>query len=128
MFDQNDYNNLGKDPDSVPDGLIDATEFYEDLVFLSNKLQETDYESMDSKTKSMMEIINYYHHPTTDGSIDIDSDKLYGITIGLLFHIANIFVGMDDEGLSEYWNYINNDLLPQMKEEKTILPYWSSDE
>jgi hypothetical protein len=35
---------------------------------------------------------------------------------------------MDDEGLSEYWNYINNDLLPQMKEEKTILPYWSSDE
>lgn len=128
MFSIGDFNDFNKDPDSVPDGLIDATEFYEDLVFLSNKLQETDYESMDSKTKTMMEIINYYHNQTTDGSIEVNQDKLYGITIGLLFHIANIFVGMDYEATSEYWEYINNELLPQMKEDKTILPYWSSDE
>jgi hypothetical protein len=83
---------------------------------------------MDSKMKTMMNVINYYHNKTEDNSIDINTDKLYGITIGLLFHMANLFVGMGDEGKVEYWEYINNELLPTMKEEKTILPYWDNDE
>lgn len=128
MFNEDDINNIGKDPDSIPDGVMDASEFYEDLVFLSKQLEDTDYESMDSKMKTMMNVINYYHNQTEDNSIDINTDKLYGITIGLLFHMANLFVGMGDEGKVEYWEYINNDLLPTMKEEKTILPYWDNDE
>jgi hypothetical protein len=128
MFNEDDINNIGKDPNSIPDGVMDATEFYEDLVFLSKQLEETDYESMDSKMKTMMNVINYYHNKTEDNSIDINTDKLYGITIGLLFHMANLFVGMGDEGKVEYWEYINNELLPTMKEEKTILPYWDNDE
>lgn len=128
MFNEDDINNIGKDPNSIPDGVMDATEFYEDLVFLSKQLEETDYESMDSKMKTMMNVINYYHNKTEDNSIDINTDKLYGITIGLLFHMANLFVGMGDEGKFEYWEYINNELLPTMKEEKTILPYWDNDE
>ena len=60
MFNENDINNIGKDPNSIPDGVIDASEFYEDLVFLSKQLEETDYESMDSKMKTMMNVINYY--------------------------------------------------------------------
>jgi len=128
MFNEDDINNIGKDPNSIPDGVMDASEFYEDLVFLSKQLEDTDYESMDSKMKTMMNVINYYHNQTEDNSIDINTDKLYGITIGLLFHMANLFVGMGDEGKVEYWEYINNDLLPTMKEEKTILPYWDNDE
>lgn len=128
MFSEDDIENIGKDPDSIPDGVIDATDFYEDLVFLSKQLEDTDYESMDSKMKTMMNVINYYHNSTEDNSIEINNDKLYGITIGLLFHIANLFVGMGDEGKIEYWEYINNELLPTMKEEKTILPYWDNDE
>lgn len=128
MFSEDDIENIGKDPDSIPDGVIDATDFYEDLVFLSKQLEDTDYESMDSKMKTMMNVINYYHNSTEDNSIEINNDKLYGITIGLLFHMANLFVGMGDEGKIEYWEYINNELLPTMKEEKTILPYWDNDE
>ena len=128
MFNEDDINNIGKDPNSIPDGVMDASEFYEDLIFLSKQLEDTDYESMDSKMKTMMNVINYYHNQTEDNSIDINTDKLYGITIGLLFHMANLFVGMGDEGKVEYWEYINNDLLPTMKEEKTILPYWDNDE
>lgn len=128
MFSEDDIENIGKDPDSIPDGVIDATDFYEDLVFLSKQLEDTDYESMDSKMKSMMNVINYYHNSTKDNSVEINNDKLYGITIGLLFHIANLFIGMGDEGKIEYWEYINNELLPTMKEEKTILPYWDNDE
>jgi hypothetical protein len=128
MFNEDDINNIGKDPNSIPDGVMDASEFYEDLVFLSKQLEDTDYESMDSKMKTMMNVINYYHNQTEDNSIDINTDKLYGITIGLLFHMANLFVGMGDEGKVEYWEYINNDLLPTMKEEKTILPYWDNDD
>jgi len=128
MFNEDDINNISKDINSIPDGVMDASEFYEDLVFLSKQLEETDYESMDSKMKTMMNVINYYHNQTEDNSIDINTDKLYGITIGLLFHMANLFVGMGDEGKFEYWEYINNELLPTMKEEKTILPYWDNDE
>jgi hypothetical protein len=128
MFNEDDINNISKDPNSIPDGVMDASEFYEDLVFLSKQLEDTDYESMDSKMKTMMNVINYYHNQTEDNSIDINTDKLYGITIGLLFHMANLFVGMGDEGKVEYWEYINNDLLPTMKEEKTILPYWDNDD
>ena len=133
MFNEDDINNIGKDPDSIPDGVIDATDFYQDLVFLSKQLEETDYESMDSKMKTMMNVINYYHHIVGNNELgseeyEINQDKLYGITIGLLFHLSNLFVGMGDEGKIEYWEYINNDLLPTMQEEKTILPYWNSDE
>ena len=128
MFSEDDIENIGKDPDSIPDGVIDATDFYEDLVFLSKQLEVTDYESMDSKMKTMMNVINYYHNSTEDNSIEINNDRLYGITIGLLFHMANLFVGMGDEGKIEYWEYINNELLPTMKEEKSILPYWDNDE
>ena len=128
MFSEDDIENIGKDPDSIPDGVIDATDFYEDLVFLSKQLEDTDYESMDSKMKTMMNVINYYHNSTEDNSVEINNDRLYGITIGLLFHMANLFVGMGDEGEIEYWEYINNELLPTMKEEKTILPYWDNDE
>lgn len=128
MFSEDDIENIGKDPDSIPDGVIDATDFYEDLVFLSKQLEDTDYESMDSKMKTMMNVINYYHNSTEDNSVEINNDRLYGITIGLLFHMANLFVGMGDEGKIEYWEYINNELLPTMKEEKTILPYWDNDE
>lgn len=128
MFSEDDIENIGKDPNSIPDGVIDATDFYEDLVFLSKQLEDTDYESMDSKMKTMMNVINYYHNSTEDNSIEINNDRLYGITIGLLFHMANLFVGMGDEGKIEYWEYINNELLPTMKEEKSILPYWDNDE
>lgn len=128
MFSEDDIENIGKDPDSIPDGVIDATDFYEDLVFLSKQLEDTDYESMDSKMKTMMNVINYYHNSTEDNSVEINNDRLYGITIGLLFHMANLFVGMGDEGKIEYWEYINNELLPTMKEEKTILPYWDNNE
>lgn len=128
MFSEDDIENIGKDPDSIPDGVIDATDFYEDLVFLSKQLEDTDYESMDSKMKTMMNVINYYHNSTEENSVEINNDRLYGITIGLLFHMANLFVGMGDEGKIEYWEYINNELLPTMKEEKTILPYWDNDE
>jgi len=128
MFSEDDIENIGKDPNSIPDGVIDATDFYEDLVFLSKQLEDTDYESMDSKMKTMMNVINYYHNSTEDNSVEINNDRLYGITIGLLFHMANLFVGMGDEGKIEYWEYINNELLPTMKEEKTILPYWDNDE
>lgn len=128
MFSEDDIENIGKDPDSIPDGVIDATDFYEDLVFLSKQLEDTDYESMDSKMKTMMNVINYYHNSTEENSVEINNDRLYGITIGLLFHMANLFVGMGDEGKIEYWEYINNELLPTMKEEKTILPYWDNNE
>ncbi len=128
MFSEDDIENIGKDPGSIPDGVIDATDFYEDLVFLSKQLEDTDYESMDSKMKTMMNVINYYHNSTEDNSVEINNDRLYGITIGLLFHMANLFVGMGDEGKIEYWEYINNELLPTMKEEKTILPYWDNNE
>ena len=128
MFSEDDIENIGKDPDSIPDGVIDATDFYEDLVFLSKQLEDTDYESMDSKKKTMMNVINYYHNSTEDNSVEINNDRLYGFTIGLLFHMANLFVGMGDEGKIEYWEYINNELLPTMKEEKTILPYWDNNE
>jgi len=127
-FNEQNFENIKKNSDSIPDGVIDATEFYEDLVFISNQLENTDYEDMDSKMRVMMNIINYYHNPTPDNSIDINTEKLYGVTIGLLFHIANILVGLDEDSKLEYWDYINKELLPTMKEEKTILPYWNNDD
>jgi len=127
-FNEQNFENIKKNSDSIPDGVIDATEFYEDLVFISNQLENTDYEDMDSKMRVMMNIINYYHNPTPDNSIDINTEKLYGVTIGLLFHIANMLVGLDEDSKLEYWDYINKELLPTMKEEKTILPYWNNDD
>jgi len=46
MFNEDDINNIGKDPNSIPDGVMDASEFYEDLVFLSKQLEDTDCESV----------------------------------------------------------------------------------
>lgn len=128
MFNADDFKDINKDENSIPDGVMDATEFYEDLVFLSKQLEETDYESLEDKMQVMMRIINYYHNSDINNSIEIDPDRVNGITIGLLFHIANIFSGMENEAKKEYWEYVNTQLLPTMQEDKTILPYWDTDE
>lgn len=128
MFNADDFKDINKNENSIPDGVMDATEFYEDLVFLSKQLEETDYESLEDKMQVMMRIVNYYHNSDINNSIEINPDRVNGIAIGLLFHIANIFSGMENEAKKEYWEYVNTQLLPTMQEDKTILPYWDTDE
>ena len=128
MFDKNDFENMKKFNNNIPDGVMDASSFYEDLVFLSNLLEKTNFDSPDERMESMMNVINYFYIKGDDEELYLDQDRVYGITIALLFHLCNIFSGIDDEDRVDYWNTVNNEMLPDMSKDKTIIPYWDTDE
>jgi len=124
MFDESDYENILNNLDAIPDGIFDATSFYEDLKTISNYLEKTDHENQAQKIKMMMDIVNHYHKIEEDKSFSLDEDKVYSTTVALIFHLNHIFSGMEEESRIEYWNNINNDIMPMIRKDSNIMPYW----
>lgn len=124
MFDNNDYDKIMNNLNAIPDGIFDATSFYEDLKIISNHLEKTDHNNQEQKIKMMMDIINNYHKIEEDKSYSLDEDKVYSTTVALLFHLSHMFSGMIEESITEYWDNINNDIMPTIQKDSNIMPYW----
>jgi len=124
MFDDNDYQNIINSLNAIPDGVFDASSFYETLKLVSSYLEKTNHEIEEQKIKMMMDIINNYHKIQEDNSYLLDEDLVYSTTIALLFHLSHIFSGMEEDSRIEYWENINNDVMPTIEQDSNILPYW----
>lgn len=123
MFSHDDFENINKDPDAIPDGIIDASDYYETLKKITDYLEDTDYDSTESRLVSMMNIINLMH----ENEETLSEDNVYGVSIGLMYHIQTIMTGMEQEGRQEYFTHIKENILPTFEGEAKSLPYYDSD-
>jgi hypothetical protein len=58
----------------------------------------------------------------------LSSDRVNGVVIALSFHAVNILNSLEDESRKEYFDFTKNDVLKQIKDEVSSLPYWDLDE
>jgi len=124
MFNPYDFSNINKnEPDAVPDGIVDASDYHELLKQVTVFLRDTDYGDASSRMVAMMNVINLYHSDEDT----VDEDKLYGVVIAVLYHIQSILAGTDEETREEYFRVTNEEILPQFEKESKILPFYESD-
>lgn len=124
MFNADDFDKLEDSMDTMPDGLLDASDYYEDMEKVTDILSEIDYDDMVSRMHGMMKIMNIIYGE--DGGLS--SDRVNGVVIALSFHAVNILNSLEDESRDEYFNFTKNDVLKEIKDEASSLPYWDLDE
>jgi|688.fasta_scaffold645269_2 hypothetical protein len=124
MFNADDFDKLEDSMDTMPDGLLDASDYYEDMEKVTDILSEIDYDDMVSRMHGMMKLMNIIYGE--DGGLS--SDRVNGVVIALSFHAVNILNSLEDESRKEYFDFTKNDVLKQIKDEVSSLPYWDLDE
>lgn len=123
MFKPEDFENIDKDDDAIPDGVIDATNYYEILVKITEYIEGVDYEDNGSRMGSMMNIVNLMH----EDEETLSEDSVYGVCISLMYHLQTMLSGMVEEDRVEYFQHIKDEVLPIFEKEASILPYYESD-
>ena len=124
MFNADDFDKLEDSMDTMPDGLLDASDYYEDMEKVTDILSEIDYDDMVSRMHGMMKLMNIIYGE--DGGLS--SDRVNGVVIALSFHAVNILNSLEDESRKEYFDFTKNDVLKEIKDEVSSLPYWDLDE
>jgi hypothetical protein len=123
MFNPYDFANINKKPGEVPDGVIDASDYHQTLVSITDILKNTEYENPESRMVAIMNVVNLFH----EDEDTIDQDKVYGVVISCMYHLQTIFCNMDSEDIDEYFRVHSEDIFPDLKEQSTTLPYYDSD-
>ncbi len=124
MFNADDFDKLEESMDTMPDGLLDARDYYEDMEKVTEILSEIDYDDMVSRMHGMMKIMNIIYGE--EGGLS--SDRVNGVIIALSFHAVNILNSLEDDSRQEYFNFTKNEVLQGIKDEVSSLPYWDLDE
>ena len=125
MVNSDDFDKMSEDnTDSVPDGLVDASDYANDMIAITSILSELDYDDMTSRMHGMMNIINHTYND--DG--ELDSERVTGVIISLCFHIINVINSLEDDSRQDYFNFTKNEVIPVIIDESSTLPYWDLEE
>ena len=124
MFNADDFDKLEDSMDTMPDGLLDASDYYEDMEKVTNILSEIDYDDMVSRMHGMMKVMNIIY--SEGGGLSVE--RVNGVVIALSFHAVNILNSLEDDSRKEYFDFTKNDVLKEIKDEVSSLPYWDLDE
>ena len=124
MFDPNDFQHMSDNTDQAPDGLIDASDYAEDMSFVTNILSDIDYDDMISRMHAMMNILNQMYGDDNK----MDTERVTGVTIALSFHIITLLNSLEEESRQEYFQFIKDDVITEIEKEASSLPYWNLDE
>lgn len=125
MFNEDDFDKINENTaDAVPDGLVDASDYANDMIAITEILSEIDYEDMTSRMHAMMNVINR----TYDDNGDLDSERVTGVIISLCFHIINVINSLEEESRQDYFEFTKNEVIPVIVDESSTLPYWDLEE
>lgn len=124
MFNNDDFEMINKASDTAPDGMLDASDYQQMNEVITEYLADTDFHDVESKMHFTMKVINLF---ATDDGEDVDVNNVFGVVLALTFHLTNIFAHLqesDVDMLKEYFRFIQEELLPSMRDESSSLPYW----
>jgi hypothetical protein len=125
MFNENDFDKMSEyNTDSAPDGLVDASDYANDMISITNILSELDYDDMTSRMHGMMNIINH----TYDDNGELDSERVTGVIISLCFHVINVINSLEEDSRQDYFEFTKNEVIPTIIDESSTLPYWDLEE
>lgn len=124
MFNDKDFDDIERQNNEAPDGVMDASDYLEHMENITKMLEDTDYSDLTSRITTMMNVMNYIH----DDDEELDVDKMYASIIAMLYHIHALFIGIDDDDREAYFKAFYEEHLPIMKDESKTLPYWDDND
>jgi hypothetical protein len=129
MFNEEDFNHIEKMKSSMADGMTDGSESHMILEEIVELMSKTDFTSDESRMEFMMNCINICYQDE-DGEPVLVEDKMFGVILGLCFNYSNIISNLIVDGFNvdEYYEFLQKEVLPVMREESKSLPYWDVNE
>ena len=129
MFNEEDFNHIEKMKSSMADGMTDGSESHMVLEEIVGLMSKTDFTSDESRMEFMMNCVNICYQDE-DGEPVLDEDKMFGVILGLCFNYSNIISNLIVDGFNvdEYYEFLQKEVLPVMREESKSLPYWDVNE
>lgn len=124
MFNDDDFDSIEDQFDRPPDGLVDARDYYQQLVRVTDILQEMDYSDIVSKMSGMMLIMNEIY----DDDGNMNPDRVQAVITSLSFHVVNLLNNIEDDYVPQYFEYVQKDILSELENEAGSLPYWETEE
>lgn len=119
FFSQDDYDSIGNKEKGVPDGVMDATSYYEVFKNLLSSIENLDVDSYESKVKFMMDIVN----PSfTEGSENLDSHYVMNLITSMSYHLIALLTDNGDSSM--YAKRVREHVLPHIEKESKAIPYW----
>jgi hypothetical protein len=129
MFNEEDFNHIEKMRSSMADGMTDGSESHMVLEQIVGLMSKTDFTSDESRMEFMMNCVNICYQDE-EGEPVLVEDKMFGVILGLCFNYSNIISNLIVDGFTvdEYYEFLQKEVLPVMREESKSLPYWDVNE
>jgi len=129
MFNEEDFNHIEKMRSSMADGMTDGSESHMVLEQIVGLMSKTDFTSDESRMEFMMNCVNICYQDE-EGEPVLVEDKMFGVILGLCFSYSNIISNLIVDGFNvdEYYEFLQKEVLPVMREESKSLPYWDVNE
>lgn len=121
-FSDEDMDKAIENLDSVPDGVIDNSQYVGIFSAVYEALNNVDISSENSRLLCMMRIINI---------LDDDNElppRVYEVVTSLIFHVVNLLeVGnmVREDFISKYMTSVGEEIIPRLEQEKGMMPYWN---
>lgn len=129
MFKEEDFDNISKMKNTMADGMTDGSSSHMLLEQIVSLMSKTDFTSDESRMELMMNCINICYE-NIDGEDVLIEDNVFGVILGLCFNYSNIISNLIVDGFNvdDYYEFLQKEVLPVMREESKSLPYWDINE
>jgi hypothetical protein len=129
MFNKDDFNNIKRMEEDVPDGIADGSEAQKIVDEVSDVLSKTNYETDAGRMEMMMNCVNLCYEEI-DNELVMTEDRAFGVIVGLTFNYSNIMSNLIADGFDseDYYQTLKNEVLKDMTEQSNSIPYWDIQE
>ena len=128
MFDKDDPERLAQHSDSVPDGLIDGTQYAQIIENITDALTNLKMNDYVSGITFVMNCVNQCYDADSKGVINplkaVDTATALAYFV---MSLADALDQVDPELLEEYIQHHQDVVVPQINANKTALPFYNSD-
>lgn len=131
IFDDNDFNSVQKALTEMPDGMIDGSHYYELFCDFLEHLERLDILDSESKVKFMMGVINHVYTFDENDEKVFNGQYITDLVSCLCFHLMTLIqIGytFNYDFKNQYVMYLQEEVMPVVKEETKSMPYWMSNE
>lgn len=119
VFDESDFDGVGKKEKEIPDGLIDGSGYVDVFKYLLTHLENLEVDNYESKVKFMMNLVNPVYRENNDSP---DMTYVFNLITAMSFHLVHLLQVAG--GSDDYAYAVREQILPHIEREAQAIPYW----
>jgi hypothetical protein len=123
MFDDDDAERM-MNTGSIPDGIIDGSQYAEVFQNLISNMKEIDQESQVSNMTWVMRCVNECYQDNEDGTSTFSNTRASDTVTALGYFVMTLIRGLDEEYLEEYFRFHDEEVIPDMVANAQTIPWY----